>query len=78
MVAAVERQLGPVNLLVNNAGIALAWGLAVEVGEEESWREMEVKSARPISLRPCCLAQYDSAATGAHHQRSESWRFVRP
>jgi NAD(P)-dependent dehydrogenase (short-subunit alcohol dehydrogenase family) len=40
--AAVERQLGPVDLLVNNAGRARAFALAVEVEEAEWWREIEV------------------------------------
>jgi NAD(P)-dependent dehydrogenase (short-subunit alcohol dehydrogenase family) len=48
LVAAVERQLGPVDLLVNNAGIARAFALIAEVGEEEWWREMEVNLRGPF------------------------------
>jgi NAD(P)-dependent dehydrogenase (short-subunit alcohol dehydrogenase family) len=48
MVATVERQLGPVDLLVNNAGIARAFALLVEVGEDEWWREIEVNLRGPF------------------------------
>ena len=48
MVAEVERQLGPVDLLVNNAGVARALALIVEIGEDEWWREMEVNLRGPF------------------------------
>lgn len=48
LVATVERQLGPIDLLVNNAGIARAFALIAEVGEEEWWRELEVNLRGPF------------------------------
>jgi NAD(P)-dependent dehydrogenase (short-subunit alcohol dehydrogenase family) len=40
--ARVERELGPIDLLVNNAGLAGAWGLFGEVPAETWWRDFEV------------------------------------
>jgi NAD(P)-dependent dehydrogenase (short-subunit alcohol dehydrogenase family) len=61
MVATVERQLGPVDLLVNNAGRALAFALAVEVEEDEWWREIEVNLRGPFlcahSVLPTMIAR---------------------
>lgn len=42
MVASVERELGPVDLLVNNAGILAAIGPLWEVDPDEWWRVWEV------------------------------------
>ena len=40
--AQVEAELGPVDLLVNNAGLAGAWGRFDEVPEATWWRDFEV------------------------------------
>jgi NAD(P)-dependent dehydrogenase (short-subunit alcohol dehydrogenase family) len=42
MVAAVEEQLGPVDLLVNNAGVITPAGPAWEVDPDEWWRNLEI------------------------------------
>jgi len=41
-VARVEAELGPVDLLVNNAGLAGAWGRFEDVPEATWWRDFEV------------------------------------
>jgi NAD(P)-dependent dehydrogenase (short-subunit alcohol dehydrogenase family) len=41
-VAQVEAELGPVDLLVNNVGLADAWGRFEEVPEAVWWRDFEV------------------------------------
>ena len=38
----VEQELGPIDLLVNNAGLAGAWGPFDEVPAETWWRDFEV------------------------------------
>jgi NAD(P)-dependent dehydrogenase (short-subunit alcohol dehydrogenase family) len=42
MVANVERELGPVEFVVNNAGVHQALGLPWEVDPDDWWREIEV------------------------------------
>ncbi len=51
MVAEVEEAFGPVDLLVNNAGVHLALGTPWEIDPEEWWREIEInlKSAFLVS-----------------------------
>ncbi len=48
MVAAVERALGPVDLLVNNAGVFRAFGAVAEIEEDAWWREIEVNVRGPF------------------------------
>jgi NAD(P)-dependent dehydrogenase (short-subunit alcohol dehydrogenase family) len=48
---AVRRQLGPVDLLVNNAGTAGPIGPLTEVAEEDWWRGVEVNLRGPML---CC------------------------
>jgi NAD(P)-dependent dehydrogenase (short-subunit alcohol dehydrogenase family) len=47
--ALVERELGPIDLLVNNAGLAGAWGRFDEVPAETWWRDFEV-NLRGVAL----------------------------
>jgi NAD(P)-dependent dehydrogenase (short-subunit alcohol dehydrogenase family) len=48
MMVEVERQLGPVDLLVNNAAIFRAFGRVWEVDPEEWWHEMETNIRGPF------------------------------
>ena len=48
MVATVEQQLGPVDLLVNNAGVLRALGHVSEVEADLWWREMEINVRGPF------------------------------
>jgi NAD(P)-dependent dehydrogenase (short-subunit alcohol dehydrogenase family) len=42
MVATVERELGPIDLLVNNAGVMGSWALPWEEDPQDWWRVFEV------------------------------------
>jgi NAD(P)-dependent dehydrogenase (short-subunit alcohol dehydrogenase family) len=53
MVAEVERRLGPVDLLVNNAGAGGPFGNAWEADPDEWWRCLEVNLRGPYL---CCRA----------------------
>jgi NAD(P)-dependent dehydrogenase (short-subunit alcohol dehydrogenase family) len=61
VVAAAERQLGPVDLLVNNAGIARALGPVWEVDPAAWWRDIEVDLRGPFlcarAVLPSMLAR---------------------
>lgn len=48
MVVEVVRQLGPVDMLVNNAGINHAQGVAWEADPEDWWRELEINLRGPF------------------------------
>ena len=67
MVAQVQAELGPIDLLVNNAGIAIwedkpAW----EIDPDEWWRVFEVETgAAPLPLLPRGGPGHDPARPGA-------------
>jgi NAD(P)-dependent dehydrogenase (short-subunit alcohol dehydrogenase family) len=42
LVATVERQLGPIDLLVNNAGVLRAIGRVTDIDADDWWREVEI------------------------------------
>lgn len=48
LVASAEQQLGPIDLLINNAGSLRAIGVAAEVEEDAWWREMEINLRGPF------------------------------
>jgi hypothetical protein len=64
MVAEVEQQLGPIDLLVNNAGIARAFASLVEVGEDEWWRELEVNLRGPFLFAHAILPKMIARGRG--------------
>jgi NAD(P)-dependent dehydrogenase (short-subunit alcohol dehydrogenase family) len=48
MVAETERRLGPVDLLVNNAGVLRALGVMSDVDQDAWWREVEINLRGPF------------------------------
>ncbi len=48
MVATVEQNLGPVDLLINNAGVLRAIGRIAEVEADDWWREVEINVRGPF------------------------------
>lgn len=48
MVATVEQTLGPIDLLVNNAGVLRAVGRVSEIAADDWWREVEINLRGPF------------------------------
>jgi NAD(P)-dependent dehydrogenase (short-subunit alcohol dehydrogenase family) len=48
LVATVEQNLGPVDLLINNAGVLRAIGRVTEIDADEWWREVEINVRGPF------------------------------
>ena len=48
LVATVEQKLGPVDLLINNAGVLRAVGRVTEIDADEWWREVEINVRGPF------------------------------
>lgn len=48
IVAEVERQLGPIDVLINNAGVLRALGIFTEVDPDLWWREIEINLQGPF------------------------------
>ncbi|MBI3960863.1 MAG: SDR family oxidoreductase [Chloroflexi bacterium] len=48
LVATVEEQVGPIDLLVNNAGVFRAFGLIADIDPQEWWREVEINLRGPF------------------------------
>lgn len=53
LIAAAESQLGPIGLLVNNAGMGPPYGPTWETDADEWWRNIEVNLRGPLL---CCRA----------------------
>jgi NAD(P)-dependent dehydrogenase (short-subunit alcohol dehydrogenase family) len=47
LVAGIEQQVGPIDLLVNNAGVGRALGAIAELDPDEWWREVEINLRGP-------------------------------
>ena len=47
LVARIEQQVGPIDLLINNAGVLRALGLIADVDPEDWWREVEINLRGP-------------------------------
>ena len=48
VIATTERQVGPIDLLVNNAGTFRAFGLIADIDPQEWWREIEINVRGPF------------------------------
>ena len=71
--AQVEAELGPIDLLVNNAGLAGAWGLFHEVPPEVWWRDFEVNlRGAALPTRASCPA-WSRAATAGWRRCRAAW-----
>ena len=68
MVAEVERELGPIDLLVTNAGIARLGGRAWEQDAADWWRVFEVNVLGAVPLLPRRAARDDRARPRPHRE----------
>ena len=76
--ARVEAELGPIDLLVNNAGLAGAWGLFDEVPAETWWRDFEVNlRGAALPTRGSCPRGWSRAAAAASPRCRAAWRTCR-
>jgi NAD(P)-dependent dehydrogenase (short-subunit alcohol dehydrogenase family) len=62
VVTAVRQQIGPIDLLVNNAGMATPYGPVTEIDPDAWWRCIEVNLRGPMNL--CRLILPDMIARG--------------
>ena len=48
LVAKIEQEVGPIDLLINNAATLRVWGPIAEADPDEWWREMEINLRGPL------------------------------
>jgi NAD(P)-dependent dehydrogenase (short-subunit alcohol dehydrogenase family) len=60
----VRRELGPVDLLVSNAGLAGAWGIFEEVTRDTWWRDFEVNLRGPAVCAHAALGEMVARGRG--------------
>lgn len=72
VVEQAEQQLGPIDVLVNNAGAVGTIGPIWEVDADEWWRTVEVNLRGPfLCVRLRRTARHDRSSEGSDHQRGQ-------
>jgi NAD(P)-dependent dehydrogenase (short-subunit alcohol dehydrogenase family) len=71
---AVERDLGPVSLLINNAGLFTAFGPIWTVDPETWWRDVETNIRGTVQLLSSGAAGHGGEEARAHHQHDRRRR----
>jgi NAD(P)-dependent dehydrogenase (short-subunit alcohol dehydrogenase family) len=64
VIATVEQQVGPINLLINNAGSLRALGVISDVDAEEWWREIEINLRGPFLYTKAVLPRMIERSQG--------------
>jgi NAD(P)-dependent dehydrogenase (short-subunit alcohol dehydrogenase family) len=54
-IARTEAELGPIDLLINNAGMLQALGVVADIDADDWWREMEVNLRGPLLFAKAVL-----------------------
>lgn len=64
VIATVEQQVGPIDLLINNAGSLCALGVISDVDAEEWWREIEINLRGPFLYTKAVLPRMIERSQG--------------